>query len=150
MASSTPQGTAKAVELGDELGPRHRAGPPANTIAGYMGANVAREPLFVDSEYARGLGLPGVIVPGPMLSAFAEQFLRHELPGWRAERLSVTFRVPTPAGAPLTLRGAVIEHHEMADGERIVCDVLIEHADSGERAVTGTATLWRPQNASKP
>ena len=62
------------------------------------------------------------------------------LPDWVIERLSVTFRMPTITGESLTLHGAITERHEMADGVRVVCDVVIEHPD-GERAVTGTATL---------
>lgn len=130
------------MHLGDELGPCHRSCPSAAGIAAYVGASDVREPLFTDAEYARALGFRGLVVPGPMLTAFIEQFLRDALPGWQVERLGTTFRVPTIAGDSLTLRGAVTEHHAMADGERIVCDVVIEHSD-GERAVTGTATLRR-------
>jgi hypothetical protein len=78
-----------------------------------------------------------------MLSAFLEQFVRRQLHDWRMEHLGVTFRVPTIAGSQIVLRGVVTEHHEMADGERLVCDLVIEH-DDGERAVTGTARLFRP------
>ncbi len=130
--------------LGDDLGPERRVAPGADQIADYAGVGAIRERIFSDGAYARRLGLPGVIVPGPMLTAFIEQFLRRALPGWKLERLSTTFRVPTSPATPLVLHGAVTEHHEMADGERLVCDVVIEHGDSGERAVTGSATLGRP------
>ncbi len=130
------------MPLGDEIGPRQRAGPQAAQIAAFVGTSSIREPMFTDPAHARTLGYRDVIVPGPMLTAFLEQFLRHELPGWRLERLSTTFRLPTLAGTDLLLRGAVTEHHEMADGERIVCDLVIEHPDR-EHAVTGTATLRR-------
>jgi hypothetical protein len=85
-----------------------------------------------------------------MLTAFIEQFLRRELPDWKLERLSTTFRVPTSPGVRLVLHGAVTEHHEMADGERLVCDVVIEHGETpgeGDRAVTASATLKRPAHA---
>jgi len=130
------------VGVGDEIGPEHRVGPHAAQIATYVHSSDVAEPLFRDPTYARDLGYRGVVVPGPMLTAFVEQFLRHALDGWRIERLSTTFRVPTIAGDTFSLRGVIVEHHEMADAERIVCEVVIEHAD-GERAVTGTATLRR-------
>jgi hypothetical protein len=136
------------MHLGDEIGPRQRAGPQAAQIAAYVGTSGIRGSLFTDPVYARALGYRDVIAPGPMLTAFLEQFLRSELPGWQLERLSTTFRLPTIAGAHLLLRGAVTEHHEMTDGERIVCDLVIEHPDR-ESAVTGTATLRRyPQQAA--
>jgi len=130
------------IGVGDEIGPERRVGPDAEGIAAYVHSSDVAEPLFRDLAYARGLGYRGVVVPGPMLTAFVEQFLRRALTGWRIERLSTTFRVPTISGDPFSLRGVIVEHHHMADAERIVCEVVIEHAD-GERAVTGTATLRR-------
>lgn len=131
-----------AVQLGDEFGPLRRRAPEAAQIAAYMGAGRFTEPLFVDEAYARARGFAGVIAPGPMLTAFLEQFVRGALPGWRIEALGTTFRVPIPAGSEVELRGAVTEHHEMADGERLVCDLVVAHAD-GTAAVTGTARLFR-------
>jgi hypothetical protein len=131
------------VEVGDELEPAHRSAPAAEQVAGHVGAELVDE----FAAHARAVRRRGLVVPGPMLTAFIEQFLRRALPGWRLERLGTTFRVPTIAGTPLVLRGAVTEHHEMADGERLVCDVVIEHAGEGDRAVTGIATLGRARSA---
>ncbi len=130
------------LDLGHELGPRHRATPDAEQITRYAGAEGIVEPLFTSASAARALGYRGVVVPGPMLAAFLEQFVRRELTGWRLERLSTTFRVPTITGDAIILRGVITERHELPDGEHIVCDLLIEHSD-GERAVTGAATLRR-------
>lgn len=129
-------------DLGHELGPWRRSTPSADTIARYAGTADIAEPLFTSAPAARGLGYRGVVVPGPMLAAFLEHFVRRELPGWQLERLGTTFRVPTITGDTITLSGVVTERHELADGERIVADLVIEHGD-GERAVTGTATLRR-------
>lgn len=130
------------MELGHELGPQQRAALRVEDVARYVQTADNPEPLFTEPALARALGYRGVVVPGPMLAAFLEQFVRGELVGWRLERLSTTFRVPTVVGDTLILHGVVTEHHVTADGERIVCDLLLEHAD-GERAVTGTATLGR-------
>jgi hypothetical protein len=75
-------------------------------------------------------------------TAFLEHFLRAQLPGWRLERLGSTFRMPTITGDAITLSGVVSEHHQRADGDHIVCDLVIEHP-SGERAVTASARLKR-------
>jgi hydroxyacyl-ACP dehydratase HTD2-like protein with hotdog domain len=133
-------------DLGHELGPWRRATPTAEVIARYAATADIPEPLFTNPSAARGLGYRGVVVPGPMLAAFMEQFVRRELPGWRIERLSATFRVPTITGDTIVLSGVITERHELADGERIVSDLVIEHSD-GERAVTGTATLRQPAAA---
>jgi len=131
------------IDLGHELGPWRRSTPTAEVIAGYAGTADIAEELFTSAPAARGLGYRGVVVPGPMLAAFLEHFVRRELPGWRLERLSATFRVPTITGDTIVLSGVITERHELTDGERIVCDLLIEHGD-GERAVTGTATVRQP------
>jgi acyl dehydratase len=128
------------MELGDEIGPVRRVAPDRERVARYVGSVSGTQQLFVDEDYARGLGFHGTIVPGPMLSALLEQFLRAALPGWRLQRLSISFRLPTVVGHPLTLSGVITEHHEQAGGRQVVCELIIEHAD-GERAVTGTATL---------
>jgi hypothetical protein len=131
-----------AVELGHELGPRARWAPPPEQIALYVRANGIVEPLFTEPALARALGYRGVVVPGPMLTAFLDQFVRRELPGWRLEALSTTFRIPTIASDRMVFSGVVTEQHHLSEGERIVCDLVIDHADS-ERAVTGTAALAR-------
>jgi hypothetical protein len=82
-----------------------------------------------------------------LLAAYVEQFLHRQLPDWRVEQLSTTFRLPTAAGDLITLRGAVTEDHHMRDGTRIVCDVVVEHPN-GDRAVTASARLKRIDPAS--
>jgi len=134
----------KDIDVGHELGPWRRPTPTAEVIARYAGTADIAEPLFTSAASARGLGYRGVVVPGPMLTAFLEHFVRRELPDWRLERLSATFRVPTISGDTIIVSGVVTERHELADGERIVCDLVIEHSE-GERAVTGTATLRTTQ-----
>jgi acyl dehydratase len=135
-------GTRGDVDLGFELGPHRRGTPDAEAIAAYARSVETEESLFRNPTWARALGYRDVLVPGPMLSAFLEHFVRQELPGWSLERLSVTFRVPTITGDGIVLSGVVTEHHAAADAERLVCDLVVEHA-AGERAVTGTATLRR-------
>ena len=135
-----------AIDLGYEIRPWRRPTPTAEVIARYAGTADIAEELFTSAPAARGLGYRGVVVPGPMLAAFTEHFVRRELPGWRLERLSATFRVPTITGDTIVFSGVITERHELTDGERIVCDLLIEHSD-GERAVTGTATVRAPAAA---
>src|SRR5262249_11368022 len=137
-----PAAEGASVDLGYEIAPLRRIAPHGGGVATYVRTADIAEPLFTDPQVARALGYRGVVVPGPLLAAFMEQFVRRGLAGWQLERLSATFRVPTIAGDALVFRGVVIEKHETAGGERIVCELVIEHGDN-ERAVTGTATLRR-------
>jgi len=63
----------RVVLRGDELGPRHRVSPSGEQIAKHMLRGERRKHFFNDEEYAQGLGFRGILVPGPMLSAFLEQ-----------------------------------------------------------------------------
>ena len=139
LTDSTSQ---RAIDIGSEIGPQHCPGTPVEQVTAYVGNSLVREPLFIDVAYARSLGFRGIVVPGPMVTAFLEQLLRRELVGWHLDRLSTTFRMPTITGDPIILSGVITELHEMADGERIICDLVVEH-ESGEQAVTGVATLRR-------
>ena len=141
LACGEPQAGQVAAREGFLLGPA----PALDSCLGLPCLHTRWE-LFTSAPAARRLGYRDVVVPGPMLAAFMEQFVRRELPGWPLERLSATFRVPTITGDTIVLRGVITERHEPTDGERIVCDLLIEHSD-GERAVTGTATVRQPAGA---
>jgi hypothetical protein len=130
------------IDLGRTLGPLHHPGLGTEQIAAYLQAAQFTGSLFYDLTFARSLGYRGIIVPGPLLAALVEQFLRRELPGWEMEHLSTTFRVPTVTGDPFLIRGAVTERHETPLGSRIVCDVVISHRDT-DNALTATVTLHR-------
>jgi len=142
LTDAPPPAPVADVELGTEIGPQHRPPTAIEQVGLYVGCNDMREGLFTDRDFARALGYRDIVVPGPMLTAFLEQFVRATLPSWRLERLGSTFRMPTITGDPLTLSGVVSEHHESEEGEYIVCDLVVEHP-TGERAVTATARLRR-------
>jgi len=142
-STAAPQARpASEIELGTELGPLRRPATTVAQVSTYVARGEMKEELFTDATQARALGYRGIVVPGPMLTAFLEHFVRAQLPGWRLERLGTTFRLPTITGDPLLLSGVVSQHHQRADGEHIVCDLVVEHP-SGERAVTAAATLRR-------
>ena len=112
-------------ELGDEIGPRQRQAPGPDEIRRY-GTAEAGEGFFNDEQYARGLGFRGLVVPGPLLAAYVEQFLHEHFPDWRVEWLSTTFRLPSAAGDVLTLRGAITDKwHFAAAGRRSHLDWVL-------------------------
>ena len=130
------------VDIGAAIGPEIRVSPDPGQVRRWAHIQRVTEGLFTDSRAARRLGYPDVIVPGPMQSAILEQMLLRRLRGWRIARLSTTFRVSVIAGETIALSGVVTEWHVEPEGERIVCDLVLENGD-GERAATGTAELRR-------
>lgn len=127
------------LDVGSEIEERCTA-PDAPAIARYAGRLAGGESLFTDVRYARSLGYADVIVPGPLLSAMLERFLRRRYSGLALRRLAVTFRVSVIAAEPITLAAVVIEQRWHDAHMAIVCDLSIENSD-GERAALGTAEL---------
>ncbi len=142
LDESTPCVTQpnRVVEIGDMLGPLRRRSPDSEIVAGYADNNHVYENLFVSPAFARRLGYRNVIVPGPMQSAYLEQFLRQQLPDKILRSLSVTFRISVISGDPMFIRGVVTEIEEAPQGHTLTCDLMIENRD-GERATVGQATL---------
>lgn len=129
-------------DVGDLIGPERRRCPAAERVRAYAERHDTHEALFVDPAFAARMGYRDVIVPGPMQTAFLEQFLRRHFRGWHLEQLGTTFRIAVVTGDTITMSGVVTEVHRQPDGVRVVCDLLIENSD-GERATTGQATLRR-------
>lgn len=134
-------------EVGDVLGPEARLAPSAAQVAGFAEDSHVYEDLFVDRDFALSLGYRDVIVPGPMQSACLEQFLRKQLPGWRLESLSVTFRMAMITADLIKLSAVVTEVHTIGSRARLDCDLIIESSD-GERTTTGQATLSHEQSVA--
>lgn len=133
----------RTLEIGDTLGPLLRRSPGSEIIAGYADNSHVYENLFVSESFARRLGYRNVIVPGPMQSAYLEQFLRQQLPGMGLRSLSVTFRISVISGDPMHISGVITEIEDAPQGRVLTCDIMIENRD-GERATVGQAILSCP------
>jgi acyl dehydratase len=139
-APPTPGG---AIEIGATIAVEQRLAPDAATVRGYAASLSAREPLFSDAEFARGLGFADVIVPGPMQSALFENLLARSLPAWDLVDLGLSFRVSVITAEPITLVALITELDDR--DRRLVIDLTLENSH-GERAAVGTATLLhRPE-----
>ena len=135
-----------SLDIGTVLGPEARDGPTAAVIQNWANLLGADDIYFTSVDEAHRLGFPDIIVPAPMQSAFLEQMLRRQLPGWRLRRFSLTFRVSVISGEPLTLSGVVTERTEQPDAVHLRCDLMLENAEH-DRAATGTAELSRRSGA---
>jgi len=141
--SGDAAGHAGELEVGAVLGPERRPAPGPEAIALYADSLGGRESLFVDPGFARSLGYPDVIVPGPLQSALMEAMLRRRLAGWTLRHLSMTFRISVIANEPIAMATVVIERLRQGDRGTLICDLSLENRD-GERAALGTAELTRP------
>ena len=140
--STQDSALSTSVDVGDSLGPTLRRAPSPADITGYANDNHVYESLFVEQAFARRLGYRDVIVPGPMQTAFLEQFLRRQLPGWSLDSIGITFRMSVITDDWIKLSGVITELQENESGATVTCDLVIETAD-GERATTGHASLTK-------
>lgn len=133
--------TFDEVREGEPLPPVTRRTTPA-VILRFMGATwMWSETFFHDAEVARGMGLPGPIIPGPYKHALLHQYVLHWLgAGGRLRRLQVSHRRPDPHASVLTLGGTVTRRYER-DGLRFADLELWIDQESGERSVRGSATV---------
>ena len=95
------------VEVGCELPPLTKS-PDRVQLVRYAGASGDFNPIHFDDEYARSVGLPGVIGHGMLTMGFAAE-LAGQLagPGGRVEAIGVRFTSMVRPGDTLTIRGTV-------------------------------------------
>jgi len=123
--------------VGDELSRTVRRCPARPGITSWAEHLQEREPLFSNLSEARDRGFADLVVPGPMLSAFAAQMLAQALPAWRTRRLSMTFRQSVLAEESILLSAVATERDDCGT---LACDIVIEDA-AGETCAIGAALL---------
>jgi acyl dehydratase len=114
-------------------------------INAYAGVSGDHNPIHVNPEAARAVGLDGAIAHGMLSMAFAAQLLTDWLatrpkPGGWALRLRVRFQGMTQPGDTLTCRGALGARTD--DQQSVV--VWIDN-QRGERLTTGDADVIEPE-----
>lgn len=113
--------------------------PTTRQLVQWAGASGDFHPIHYDLEFARGEGLPGLIVHGLL----KYQFLVQMLSDWVGPAGGVRCKGMDSPGETLTCSGAVVGTR-IEVGLRIVdCEVWVEN-QRGERTTTGSATVWFP------
>jgi len=124
------------VKAGDEL-PVLVKHPTTRQLVQYAGAQGDFYEIHYDQDYARGVGLPGVILHGLLKAAFLGQLITDWL-GDEGElrTLEVSYRGVDQPGHRYTCRGRV----KKADGRTVELDVWGEN-ESAERTTVGAAVV---------
>jgi acyl dehydratase len=134
------------VEVGGELGPDLKDTSRARLVA-YAGATLDDYLIHLDREFARGFGLPDVIVQGPLKSAYLGQLARDWVgEGGALRELEVQYRGIDVALAPLTARGVVTRKLVERDEQLVECEIWLESSD-GQRNTHGRALIALPSRA---
>lgn len=131
--------TAAGVKVGDELTPLSRT-VPQEQINAYAEASGDFNPIHVDADFARSVGLPGAIAHGLLSMGILTQAIARWAGGAEhVESLEVRFSKPLLAGGTITCTGSVVA---VDDAEGIATLEVEATSDRGERVLTnGRATV---------
>ncbi len=124
------------LQAGDEI-PELVKHPTTRQLVQYAGAQGDFYEIHYDQDFARGVGLPGVILHGLLKAAFLGQLVTD----WLGDRgvlevLEVSYRGIDQPGRPYRCRGRVAS----ADGDRAELEVWGED-EAGNRTTVGSATV---------
>jgi acyl dehydratase len=130
------------VRGGTEL-PTLRKDPTTQQLVMYAGASGDYYQIHYDQGYARGNGLPDVILHGALKNAFLGQLMTD----WVGEhgtlrKLTVQYRGMDVPGTPILAKGVVTKKGE-GDENTVECDIWLENAD-GEKTTPGSAVVTLP------
>jgi acyl dehydratase len=124
------------VEVGQEL-PELVKQPTTRQLVQYAGAQGDFYEIHYDKDYARSVGLPGVILHGLLKAAFLGQLVTDWLgDAGRLEAFEVSYRGIDMPGHPYRCRGRVTK---VGDG-KVELEVWSED-EAGKRTTVGTATV---------
>ena len=124
------------VRVGDEL-PELTKHPTTRQLVQYAGAQGDFYEIHYDQDYARGVGLPGVILHGLLKAGFLGQLLTD----WLGDRgtvkaFEVSYRGIDVPGRPYRCRGKVTG----VQGDQVELELWGEDPE-GRRTTVGCATV---------
>ncbi len=123
-------------QAGDEL-PMLVKHPTTRQLVQYAGAQGDFYEIHYDQDYARGVGLPGVILHGLLKAAFLGQLVTDWLgDGGTLTTLEVSYRGIDQPGRAYTCRGQVTR----VNGDQAELEIWGED-EAGQRTTLGTATV---------
>jgi acyl dehydratase len=124
------------VEVGQEL-PELVKAPSTRQLVRYAGAQGDFYEIHYDQDYARSVGLPGVILHGLLKAAFLGQLVTDWI-GDEAtlKTFEVSYRGIDQPGRPYRCRGKVTR----VDGKEVEVEIWGED-ENGKRTTVGNATV---------
>jgi len=136
---------ARTVAVGTALPALTKPAITRETLKEYGPAAGDPNPMHVDEEFAKNAGYPGVFAHGMLSMGYLGEFL-HQAAGGVANvrKFRARFAKLTWPGDVVTCKGTVTAVRD-ENGTRVVdCDIWTE-TQTGEKKVTGTATLALPR-----
>ncbi|WP_341317086.1 MaoC family dehydratase [Paraburkholderia sp. IMGN_8] len=129
-----------AVQIGDAL-PGLAEGPISrHTLGHYAGASSDYNPLHIDIDFARKVGMPDVFAHGMLSMAYLARVLIHWVNQGAMRRMGVRFVAITHVGDEVRCQAKVTDKF-VEDGEKRVALELTVHNQCGELKLSGSAVV---------
>jgi len=130
----------ESVEVGTELPPLQVDPISRLTLALFAGASGDHNPMHVDLDAAKSVGLPDVFAHGMLSMAYLGRLLTNWVPQERIRSYRVRFAAITPVHGEPSCTGRVT-HIEDVDGERRATVELAVTLGDGTTTFTGDAVV---------
>lgn len=134
------------IQVGDEIPELGKRCTPRQLVM-WAAASGDFYEIHYDVEYARSIGLPGLVVHGALKNAFLGQLLHDWVaPGGRIVRYGCSYRGMDYPNEDLRCRGKV-KDVSLGEGENLVeVDIWLEN-QRGEVTTPGSATVALPSRS---
>jgi acyl dehydratase len=135
--------TLRSVAVGDEMTPLART-VTQEQINAYSQASGDHNPIHVDPDFARSVGLPGTVAHGLLETGILTEAVARWAGGYeQVASVACRFSKPLLPGETLTCTGRVVDVDE---AEGVATLQLLAVSSSGERVLTnGRATVRLPR-----
>lgn len=126
------------VNVGDEM-PTLVKGPVQKLqLVMYAGASGDFNPLHVDDDFAKAVGMPnGVIAHGMLIMGFVGQAVTAWIPRKYLKKLGVRFAGMTSPNNTITVTGKVTDKSQDGGDNLITCDVVAQD-ENGDVKISGS------------
>ncbi|OIN79967.1 MaoC family dehydratase [Mycobacterium malmoense] len=131
---------AESVAVGAELPPLKAAPISRLTLALFAGASGDHNPMHVDLDAAKSVGLPDVFAHGMLSMAYLGRLLTNWVPQRQIRSYRVRFVAITPVHGEPTCTGRVTRIDDV-DGERRATVELAVRLPDGTTTLTGDAVV---------
>lgn len=118
--------------------------PDMQQLVQWAAGSGGSAPIHYDADFARSIGLPGVIVSGELKCAFLGQALWELVGRWgKIRRYGCSYRGIDLPSQELRIRGQVRRKYEEGEDHLVELELSIENS-AGQTTVPGTALVCLP------
>lgn len=134
--------------VGQTLSPLVKPPIDQEQLRRYAAASGDYNPIHLDEEAARRVGLEGIIAHGMLSMAFLGQFVNHQIvddPGARVAGLKVRYIGMVKPGDVITCVGSVKDRVDEAEATTFTLECQAQN-QRGESVTVGEATIQVPRS----